>query len=81
MYRNGMRCDVLSDFSDWLWSWAHIALNAALERLKTHYLDHPIAGGWYDQFDRDGRSLVDAIPASTMYHVLCAITEADRVLG
>jgi mannose-6-phosphate isomerase len=39
------------------------------------------AGGWYDQFDRDGRSLVDAIPASSFYHVICAIAEAERVLG
>lgn len=53
----------------------------ALARLKTHYLDRPVPGAWYDQFDRDGRSLVDTVPASTMYHVVCAIAEADRVLG
>jgi mannose/cellobiose epimerase-like protein (N-acyl-D-glucosamine 2-epimerase family) len=54
---------------------------AALVRLDRHYLQHPAAGGWYDQFDGEGRSLVDTIPASTFYHVLCAIAEADRVLG
>ncbi|KZD20636.1 AGE family epimerase/isomerase [Tardiphaga robiniae] len=54
---------------------------AALVRLDHHYLQHPVAGGWYDRFDAGGRSLVDAIPASTFYHVLCAIAEADRVLG
>ncbi|WPO44310.1 AGE family epimerase/isomerase [Tardiphaga sp. 42S5] len=54
---------------------------AALVRLDRHYLQHPVAGGWYDRFDGEGRSLVDAIPASTFYHVLCAIAEADRVLG
>jgi mannose-6-phosphate isomerase len=53
----------------------------ALVRLHRHYLRHPVAGGWYDQFDRDGRSLVDAIPASSFYHVICAIAEAERVLG
>jgi mannose/cellobiose epimerase-like protein (N-acyl-D-glucosamine 2-epimerase family) len=53
----------------------------ALARLYRHYLRHPVLGGWYDQFDRDGRSLVDFIPASSFYHVLCAIAEADRVLG
>jgi mannose/cellobiose epimerase-like protein (N-acyl-D-glucosamine 2-epimerase family) len=53
----------------------------ALVRLHRHYLSHPVAGGWYDQFDRDGRSLVDAIPASSFYHVICAIAEAERVLG
>jgi mannose-6-phosphate isomerase len=53
----------------------------ALERLKIHYLDHPVTGGWYDQFDADGNSLVDFIPASTFYHVLCSVAEAERVLG
>ncbi|WP_027579885.1 AGE family epimerase/isomerase [Bradyrhizobium sp. Ai1a-2] len=53
---------------------------AALARLERHYLSHPVAGGWYDQFDRDGKSLVDTIPASSFYHVLCAVTEAEQVL-
>jgi mannose/cellobiose epimerase-like protein (N-acyl-D-glucosamine 2-epimerase family) len=53
----------------------------ALDRLYRHYLRHPVLGGWYDQFDRDGRSLVDFIPASSFYHILCAIAEAERVLG
>jgi mannose/cellobiose epimerase-like protein (N-acyl-D-glucosamine 2-epimerase family) len=53
----------------------------ALVHLYRHYLTHPVGGGWYDQFDRDGRSLVDFIPASSFYHILCAIAEADRVLG
>ncbi len=54
---------------------------AALARLDEHYLRHPVKGGWYDQFDADGRSLVDTIPASSFYHILCAVAEADRVLG
>lgn len=53
---------------------------AALTRLHQHYLRHPVLGGWYDQFDRDNRSLVDFIPASSFYHILCAIAEAERVL-
>jgi mannose/cellobiose epimerase-like protein (N-acyl-D-glucosamine 2-epimerase family) len=53
----------------------------ALARLYRHYLRHPVLGGWYDQFDRDGRSLVDFIPASSFYHILRAIAEAERVLG
>jgi mannose-6-phosphate isomerase len=40
-----------------------------------------VAGGWYDQFDRDGTSLVATIPASSFYHVLCAVTEAEQVIG
>jgi len=54
---------------------------AALARLDRHYLRHPVAGGWYDQFDSEGRSLVSMIPASSFYHVFCAVTEAERVLG
>lgn len=54
---------------------------AALARLDKHYLQHPVKGGWYDQFDAEGRSLVDTIPASSFYHILCAVAEADRVLG
>ena len=54
---------------------------AALTRLERHYLSHPVAGGWYDQFDRNGISLVATIPASSFYHVLCAVTEAEQVLG
>jgi mannose/cellobiose epimerase-like protein (N-acyl-D-glucosamine 2-epimerase family) len=53
---------------------------AALARLERHYLNHPVAGGWYDQFDGLGTSLVETIPASSFYHVLCAITEAEQVL-
>lgn len=53
---------------------------AALALLYKHYLDHPVRGGWYDQFDGKGRSIVDSIPASTFYHVLCAISEAEQVL-
>jgi mannose/cellobiose epimerase-like protein (N-acyl-D-glucosamine 2-epimerase family) len=52
----------------------------ALARLHLHYLRHPVRGGWYDQFDRDNRSLVDLIPASSFYHILCALAEAERVL-
>jgi mannose/cellobiose epimerase-like protein (N-acyl-D-glucosamine 2-epimerase family) len=53
----------------------------ALARIHLHYLRHPVPGGWYDQFDRDNRSLVASIPASSFYHVLCAVAEAERVLG
>jgi mannose/cellobiose epimerase-like protein (N-acyl-D-glucosamine 2-epimerase family) len=54
---------------------------AALARLERHYLRHPVAGGWYDQFDRGGLSLVATIPASSFYHVLGAVAEAERVLA
>jgi len=53
---------------------------AALKLLKTNYLDHPVKGGWYDKFDADGRSVVDYIPASSFYHVICGVSEAEQVL-
>ena len=52
----------------------------ALVRLYRYYLRHPVPGGWFDQFDATGVSLVDSIPASSLYHVLCAISEAAAVL-
>ncbi|QPF82940.1 AGE family epimerase/isomerase [Bradyrhizobium genosp. L] len=54
---------------------------AALLLLERQYLNHQVAGGWYDQFDRNGNSLIATIPASSFYHVLCAVTEAEQVLG
>jgi mannose/cellobiose epimerase-like protein (N-acyl-D-glucosamine 2-epimerase family) len=54
---------------------------AALSRLERHYLRHPVTGGWYDQFDADGLSMVATIPASSFYHVLCACVEAEQLLG
>jgi mannose/cellobiose epimerase-like protein (N-acyl-D-glucosamine 2-epimerase family) len=54
---------------------------AALVRLERRYLSHPVTGGWYDQFDRDGTSLVATIPASSFYHVISAVVEAEQVLG
>jgi mannose/cellobiose epimerase-like protein (N-acyl-D-glucosamine 2-epimerase family) len=53
---------------------------AALSRLNQHYLSHPVAGGWYDQFDHEGKSLIATIPASSLYHVFCAAVEAEQVL-
>jgi mannose-6-phosphate isomerase len=52
----------------------------ALVRLERHYLNHPVRGAWYDQFDAEGKSLTDFAPASSFYHVICAISEAAQVL-
>jgi len=54
---------------------------AVLAALKQHYLDQPFPGGWMDQFDAAGKPLTEFVPASTLYHVFCAIAEADRALG
>lgn len=52
----------------------------ALARLQSLYLTHPVRGGWHAQFDAEGRSTIDTIPASALYHVLCALSEAQQVL-
>ena len=36
------------------------------------------AGGWIDRLDERGRPATDVMPASTLYHVMCAIDELDR---
>lgn len=53
----------------------------ALENLDRHYLRKPFAEGWIDQLDEHGQPLPGPVPASTLYHVLVAIVEADRILG
>lgn len=53
---------------------------AALTRLEWHYLTHPVKGGWYDDFDRGGAPRNGMSRASSFYHILCAIMEADRIV-
>jgi mannose-6-phosphate isomerase len=36
------------------------------------------AGGWIDRLDEHGQCATDFMPASTLYHVMCAIDELDR---
>ena len=45
------------------------------------FLGRPVAGGWIDHVDANGAPLVDCMPASTLYHVVLAAAEADRVWG
>lgn len=52
-----------------------------LRHFAQGYLAQPVAGGWLDQFDGEGRPVSVNIPASTFYHVFVAVAEADRVLG
>lgn len=48
--------------------------NILLERFLTK--DPP--GGWIDRLDQRGQWATDFMPASTLYHVMCAIDELDR---
>jgi mannose/cellobiose epimerase-like protein (N-acyl-D-glucosamine 2-epimerase family) len=52
-----------------------------IDRLLEVFLGRPVAGGWIDHVDANGASIVDFMPASTLYHVFLAAAEADRVWG
>ncbi|MGH9810016.1 MAG: AGE family epimerase/isomerase, partial [Terriglobia bacterium] len=47
--------------------------------LGGRFLARPIAEGWMDRVSPSGEPLADFMPASTLYHVFCAVAEAMRV--
>lgn len=49
--------------------------------LESRFLGKPIAAGWLDHFNADGSLKVDFVPASTLYHIVLGLAEADRVFG
>ena len=44
------------------------------------FLDTPIAGLWFDKWPEDAPMLDEPAPASTFYHIVCAIYETQDVL-
>jgi mannose/cellobiose epimerase-like protein (N-acyl-D-glucosamine 2-epimerase family) len=50
---------------------------ALTERLATCLLQPATRGGWIDRLDKDGNRAVDHMPASTFYHIVCALDELD----
>jgi mannose/cellobiose epimerase-like protein (N-acyl-D-glucosamine 2-epimerase family) len=50
-----------------------------LTRLMDSFLGRPIEAGWIDRVSPDGEPIVEFMPASTLYHVFGAVTEAHRV--
>lgn len=59
---------------------AQADLDTACQALFQHHLDPAVPGGWIDQVDGQGQPLSGAIPASTLYHVLGAILEAEKTI-
>lgn len=49
-----------------------------LDVIFNRYLVAPTPGGWYDQIDPNGRVISKDMPASTFYHVFCALVEYLR---
>jgi mannose-6-phosphate isomerase len=52
---------------------------ALTDRLHDRFLSRNPPGGWIDRLDENGRAATDVMPASTLYHVLCALDELDKV--
>ena len=50
---------------------------ALSERLSTRFLQPATRGGWIDRLDQDGNPAVDHMPASTFYHIVCALHELE----
>ena len=46
--------------------------------LAGRFLQRPILAGWMDRITASGEPMAEFMPASTLYHVFCAITEAAR---
>jgi mannose/cellobiose epimerase-like protein (N-acyl-D-glucosamine 2-epimerase family) len=53
-------------------------LSAALETFARRYID-PANGGWREQLSREGRVLSQAQNATSVYHVVAALSEVLRV--
>ncbi|MEP9387740.1 AGE family epimerase/isomerase [Mesorhizobium sp. KR9-304] len=49
--------------------------------LESRFLGKPFAAGWLDHFSPDGSLKIDFVPASTLYHLVLGIAEADRVFN
>lgn len=56
-----------------------VSANRALDALDP-FLATPVAGLWYDKWPADGEMIDEPAPASTFYHILCAIYETDELL-
>ena len=55
--------------------------NKLLGTLETRFLGKPFPAGWFDHFNGDGSMKVDFVPASTLYHIVLALGEADRIFN
>lgn len=51
----------------------------ALDALQP-FLQTPIKGLWYDKWTKDSGMIDEPAPASTFYHIVCAVHEAGSVL-
>lgn len=59
-------------------AWMDVAADGAEALLK--YLDVAVPGLWRDKLLADGTFVEEPAPASSFYHIVCAIQELDRVV-
>jgi mannose-6-phosphate isomerase len=45
------------------------------------YFDTPVKGLWFDKLQAEGTFVDEAAPASSFYHIVCAILELDRTVN
>ena len=53
---------------------------AAAARGLLKYLDTPLRGLWRDKMNVDGTFVEEPAPASSFYHIVCAIAELEHTL-
>lgn len=51
------------------------------EILRAQFVGRPVAGGWIDRIDAQGQPLVEHMPASSLYHLVLAASEAEAAFG
>jgi len=45
----------------------------------THYFSTPVRGSWWDRMETDGSFVQEAAPASSFYHIVCALNELNKL--
>jgi mannose-6-phosphate isomerase len=60
---------------------AHWDLAAEATKGLMLYLQTPISGLWWDVLTEQGSFIEEPAPASSFYHIVCAIKEMDRIVG
>lgn len=58
---------------------AEVRAAATWDAMFRYFLSGAADGGWRDHLDAGGAPLHGYMPATTLYHVFCAIAEANRV--
>ncbi|WP_292052418.1 MULTISPECIES: AGE family epimerase/isomerase [unclassified Brevundimonas] len=55
-------------------------VSAALASMR-RFFDHPVRGAWWEHLEPDGRPAIEPSRASSLYHITCAVVEANGLTG